>query len=234
MRVLGSVAALAMLATACPGNVTGEVDEESVPALLSALFIQLDEADGAYGVSAAMTTTLGGCEAATKRQEAFNDAYETQQEDLQDNPEDADDINDEFAETLVAYDEENVPTDYWTVGVSVNVEDDGDVEDKFDIEDDAGKIGVSICRINDHPRVKDHAVKRDADCFVAEKGDVEVIAFAKDESFEVTAEVDLIWADNPDREAGDVVITGTAKYCETLEKAVDDLAELQADFAGGD
>lgn len=234
MRVSWSVATLAMLATACPGNVTGEVDEESVPALLSALFIQLDEADGAYGVSAAMTTTLGGCEAATKRQEAFNDAFETQQEDLQDSPEDADDINDEFADTIVAYDEENVPTDYWTVGVSVNVEDDGDVDDKFDIEDDAGKIGVAICRINDHPRTKDHAVKRDQDCFVAEKGDVEVTAFEKDESFEFTAEVDLIWAENPDRKAGDVVITGTAKYCETLEKAVDDFAELQADFAGGD
>jgi hypothetical protein len=235
MRVFGTVAFVVAFLAGCPGSVTGQVDDEDVPALLSAFFIQLDETDGAFGMRAAMTSTPGGCENATRRQEAFNEAFEKQQEELKDFPEDADDINEEFADAVVQYDEQNVPTDYWTVGVGVFVEDDGDVEDEFDIEDDAGKIAVSICRINDHPRVKDRTVRRDEDCFVAEKGDVEITAFEEGATVAFTAEVDLIYASNPDKDAGDVVIEGEATYCESLETAVDDFNEIVADFApGGD
>ena len=101
----------------------------------------------------------------------------------------------------------------------------------FDIEDDAGKIAVSVCRVNDHPRTKNRALRPDQDCFAAEKGNVEITAFDKGKTFTFTAEVDLVWASHPDRGAGDVVIKGTASYCASLEKAVDDFAELQEDFA---
>lgn len=239
MRLPARLPAAAVLAVvvaatgACPGGVEGQVDDEDVPAMMSAYFIQRDEVDDVFGVSAGMVSLPNGCDGATARQEAFNDAYATMLNDLEDNPEDAEDIQEAFSDTVVAYEEDNLPSDYWTVGVAINVEDDGDVEDKFDIEDDAGKVSVSVCRVNDHPRTANKLLRRDEDCFVAEAGDVDVTAYEKDGSFAFTAEVDLVWALDPTREAGDVVITGTASYCEGLESAADELAEIIADAAGG-
>jgi hypothetical protein len=177
-----------------------------------------------------LLTVPFGCDAATKRQEADNDAFKKQQEDLQDNPEDADDINKAYANTMVEYDVANAPTDFWIISVSVNVEDDGDVEDKFDVEDDAAQVGLSVCRVNDHPRERDNAYLPDIDCFVPEQGEVDITSFEKGPEIAFTAEVDLVESDDVDRGVGDVTIEGKASYCETLEDAVDDRQQIIEDL----
>jgi hypothetical protein len=236
MRAL--LLACVLVCVGCAGSVSGEVDDESVPALISGFFIQLDEAENAFGVSATLVSVPDGCNQATERQKNFNDAFEKQKDALKDanEIEDADArqdaidaANDDFANAIVTYDEDNAPTDYWTVGVTVNVEDDGDVEDKYDVEDDAAKAGLSVCRVNDHPRNKNGAVRLDQDCFVATSGDLEITTYEKDETFAFTADVKLKDALNLDKQKGDVTITGSTTYCEDLESAVDDFADLQAD-----
>jgi hypothetical protein len=233
MRCLLSLTVCAALATGCAGSVDGQVDDESVPWLLSGFFYQLDENKDAFGVSLILLSVVNGCDGATKRQEFVNEAFETQKKDLKDadSEKEIEKINDKFADEVVAYDEQHAPTDFWSVTVNVNVEDDKDVAESFDLGDDedAAKASVTICRTNDFPRNKDGTVREDRDCFVATKGDLEITEYEQDTKLAFTADVKLKDTQNLDKQKGDVVINGSGSYCEGLEEAVDDFNDILTD-----
>lgn len=212
-----AIATSAALFTACPASVNGKVDEESVDALLSALFIEDQDDFGTddtmYTVSATGTSVLGACEAGTKAQQNSNTLLETNFEDIQDAEGDPDkiaDANEAFAQGIVDYEVKNFPTDYWRVTASVAALDDGlfdgleqdiDLEDAEDsaidpTDDEDAIANLTICRVNDHPKVDEpddgnFVVERDQDCFVAKKGTLTVNKYDGAKAFTITAEVEL-------------------------------------------
>jgi hypothetical protein len=247
----------------CPANVSGKVDDEDVGALMSAMFWQ-DHVD--YGTDQTLytlyggaTSMLGACDVATKRQLNFNDLLKTNLEDVRDADGDADAIskaNKSFAEDLVAYDEQNLPTDYWQVATNLQALDDGlfdgleqriDLEDTDDstldpTDDNDAVANLTICRVNDHPSVDSpsdgvYVVQPDQDCYLAKKGKITVSKYDQDKAFTMTAEVELTplkddgTIRNIDDDAGKVQIDINAAYCKGLEDALQDEKDLVADEA---
>ena len=223
-RALGPAAILALTAglAGCPANVDGQVDEQSVDALLSALFVQdqddFGESDTMYTLNATGVSVLGACDQGTKYQQAYNDLLQTNLEDVKDADGDVgklDDANEAFAQGVVDYEVKNFPTDLWRVSASLQTLDDGnfdgadqdiDLEDpddsSIDPTDDNDLVAnLTICRVNDHPKVdepEDHqfVVDRDQDCYVAKKGSLVVNKYDEDKTFTITAEVELTALDS--------------------------------------
>src|SRR5687768_2685498 len=136
MRLTGALFFVPVLALGCAGGVNGEVDGKAVDMLVGSLMTEreLGEGDAKISVvSAAALSAFGsGCDSATKRQLAHNDIEETFWSDFNDADGDQDAIEDAFqakAEAIVDYEEKNVPTDYWTVGIFMSAPDDGDLEE---------------------------------------------------------------------------------------------------------
>lgn len=219
-----AVPALALGFTGC-SSVNGTVDEENVPTLFSAFFVEqktdaFDE-DGEEAelttVSATALSVLDGCAGATKRQLNFNELREQfldeQKEALEDGDEDAlKDAAEAFAQGQVDYDVENLPTDYWTVSIGASSLDDGEInggkaEIKYDEAPEDDVIGsLGVCRVNDHPSVdEDDAdiafVDNDADCWGTIEADIEIVKWEEEAAFEGKATATL--GDFEDFLAGD-------------------------------
>ncbi len=230
--VLAAGASLCV-AGGCVGGVEGKVDDESVPTLLSGFFIQLDEQDGVFGVNAAQLSMVNGCDAAAKRQDNLNSLTEAYQKDLKraSGAADLNKANEALADGQVQYDVDNLPSDYWTLSLSIGVARASALDRKtFDVAQ--GEASVTVCRINDYPAEKNHTLRPDADCFVGVKGKVTVDAFKKGASLNYVADVDLADGLDVNKDAGSAVITATTSYCAALEKSVDDYNQLLADAAG--
>lgn len=264
LLAFSAVATSAALLTACPASVNGKVDEEAVDALLSAFFIEdqqdYGEDDTQYTVTGVGTSVLGACEAGTKAQANTNTLLETMYEDIQDADGDADAIADAqkaYAEGVVDYEVKNFPTDYWRVNASVKALDDGlfegleqdiDLEDVDDstldpTDDEDAVANLSICRVNDHPKVDEsddvYTVERDEDCFVAKKGTLTVSKYESEKAFTVTAEVELTALDGDgtikdiDDDAGEVVVNINAGHCPTLEEEIQNMSDIIEDAMDG-
>lgn len=262
---LAATATTAAVLTACPASVNGKVDEQSVDALLSALFIEDQDDFGTddtlYRASATGTSVLGACDAGTKAQQNYNTLLETNLEDLQDAEGDPDkmaDANEAFAQGVVDYEVEHFPTDYWRVNASVMALDDGlfdgleqdiDLEDPDDsaldpTDDEDAVANLSICRVNDHPKVDEpddgnFVVERDEDCYVAKKGTLTVTKYDAAKVFTITAEVELTALDGDgqikdiDDDHGEVVVTINASHCPTLEEELQNAEDIIEDAMDG-
>lgn len=245
MRRFAVVAIPACLALAgCPAGVNGEVDGESVPTLFSALFVQ-DETDigteTLTSVRGGGISLLDGCNVAAKRQQNHNTALEDflDQIDGETDPAAIEDANVELADNLVAYDEENLPSDYWTVSIGVSALDDGDIdgaESDIDLEkpdpDQDVNASVSVCRVNDYPEEDNGELKTDEDCFIALEGTVTVQKWENEATFQVVADVDLVESDDIDQDVGTVTLNISAGFCAPLQDALDDLDKILEDASG--
>jgi len=99
---------------------------------------------------------------------------------------------------------------------------------------------LSICRINDHPRIDEDAndiafVKADADCYTALEADIDVIKYDSEKAFEVKAtatlaDVDDIGDEDPD-DVGEVEIKLSASHCPALQDALDEAEDIAEDAA---
>jgi hypothetical protein len=258
--------ALPMLAlapvTGCAGSVSGEVDGESVATLLSALFVEIksDTVDGdgdeaeLTSISAGATSLLDACAGATKRQLNTNALREQFLEDaIEDADEDAlKDAADAFAQGIVDYEVENVPTDYWTLSVGAASIDDGEISGgKAEVQyDEAPEIddirgSLSLCRVNDHPSVdeddNDFAfVEQDADCWSAIEADIEIVKWEEEAAFEAKATAtlgdfeDFIAGDEDEpKDVGDVEISISASHCPTLQEAIEEAADIEEEALEG-
>lgn len=256
--------ALAPLAVGC-SSVSGEVDGEAVATLFSAFFVETTtdafDADGDEAelttVSATAVSVLDGCAGATKRQLNFNDLREQFLDDQKDALADADedalkDAADAFAQGVVDYDVENLPTDFWSVSISAASLDDGEIsggkaEIKYDEAQEDDVIGgLGVCRINDHPSVdqddNDIAfVDQDADCWGVIEADVEIVKWEAGAAFEGKStatlgdfeDFDFTDPDDEPKDVGDVEVSISASHCPTLQDALDDLRKIEEDAIEG-
>lgn len=242
-RFLVAIVPACLAFTGCPAGVNGEVDGDSVPTLFSAFFVQ-NELD--FGeekvtvVSGIGVSLLDGCNVVTRRQENTNTAKEDFLDaiDGETDPNAIEDAQVDFTTALVEYDEKNLPSDYWTVGIAVNALDDGDIdgaESDIDLEkpdpDQDVRSDVTVCRVNDHPQEDDGVFEADADCWVGLEGTVTVQKWEDENTFQVVADVTLAEQDDLDNDVGDVVLTINAGYCAPLQDALDDAEQIEEDAA---
>lgn len=244
----------------CSASVAGEVDGEAVATLYSALFTEdedeLNDDDTLMAVGAGGISVLDGCNQVAKRQENFNTLQDQFNGDFKDALEDGDedaakDAAEAFATGVVEYDEKNVPTDYWTVGISAaSIDEDeiegGNIKIEFgEAPDEDAKVfgGVSICRVNDHPSVGEDdndfpTIETDENCFSAIDADIEIVKWVPGETFEATAtatmydvdDFDPIEDDEPN-DVGEVEIKVGAGFCKPLQDALDDAEQIAEDAA---
>lgn len=258
------VVALAAALTGCAASVNGKVDEQAVDALISAFFVQ-DQTDigddTLYQLNATGVSVMGACDAMTKERVNYNQLLETNLEDVKDADGDVDQIDDAnkaFAEGVVDYQVKNFPTDYWYVAGGVQSYDDGNfdgVEQDIDIEDmetsgldltddEDVTAGLTICRVNDHPKVdepEDHmfVIERDADCYLAKKGTLTVSKYEENKTLVINAEVELTpldsdgAVDDVDDDAGEVVVNINSAYCPTLEEEMQNTKDIIEDALPG-
>jgi hypothetical protein len=252
VRRLVGVCALPLLATlgGCPASIEGNLDDLSIPSMLSAFFVERPGEGDALSVNASGLSLLDGCNRTAKRQDAFNEAFDQFIGDI-DGETDPDRIkraNEDFVDAQVEYDQQNLPSDYWTVSIGVSAADDRDIEEGVESEIDIEKpvtdqdvfSSVTICRVNDWPEADEDAndnpvVDADQDCWGAIEAVVTVGAYEPGASFDVVAEavmgeIDPDTGIDPDEDVGEVKITVHASYCEPLEKALDDTEDVQKDL----
>lgn len=236
-----TVAAVALPFSACAvGNVSGEVDGDTVPAFRTGLVYEANEitdADDTVAV-AAFYTFSNGCELVGEHMDAKADALRSFS--------DSDDSLEDIADDVRSFEEKNLPEDYWVAYVVVAAEDEGDIEDAHDVEsDDAGEgSGALLCHHTgavDAPNddiqaalfpdfLAPFAADDNRDCFLAEEGEITVSKY-DGKTITLTAEVEL--KDNEDDDAGEVEISAAADHCEDAESAVDGIIEEIQDFVSG-
>ncbi len=259
------VVVLAASLTGCAASVNGKVDDQSVDALISAYFVQDQQdfgtEDTLYTLSATGVSVMGACDAMAKFQQNYNQLLETNLEDVKDAEGDVDkldDANETFAQGVVDYQVKNFPTDYWYVSAGVQSLDDGNfdgVEQDIDIEDadtmgldptddEDVTAGLTICRVNDHPKVdepEDHmfVVERDQDCYLAKKGTLTIGKYEENKTLTITAEVELTpldsdgAVDDVDDDAGEVVVNINSAYCPTFEEELQNTENIYEDALEG-
>jgi hypothetical protein len=235
---------VALALSGCPASVNGQVDGQGVPSLFSAFFLERERDIGTEtltSVNGVGVSLFDGCNAAAKRQFAFNVIEEDFFDaiDGETNPDKLEDARVERAEAIAAYDQQNLPSDYWTVGINVSSLnkrkiDGGDSE--IDLErpdvDQTILSSVSVCRINDHPQERRGELRVDQDCWVGKVGDVEVLKWESEKSFHARADVDLAEQEDIEEEVGTVIIEVNAGYCQPLQDALDELEDIFEDFFG--
>ena len=259
MKRIVVVTAIAFLGASlgCSATVDGKVDGQSVPALFSAFFVQrhtkVPDPANPGGPPLVLSSVAGtgvslfdGCNGAQKRQKAVNDAFDTQTKALRAaaNADDTNAANEAFTDAVVAYDAQNLPSDFWTVSVVFSAFSDADLPNgKADIDFKGDPpttppttIGsVSVCRTDDFPEKKKNKdgtveLKSHVSCFNAATGSVEVKQYTTDKTLQITADVDLSRDDLfPDDDAGAATINISGGWCEELEKSLDDNDRLVED-----
>lgn len=245
----------------CTSSVNGEVDGKAVDALFSALFTEDEDDFGAddtlTSVNGGAMSVLDGCNGAAKRQQNLNVLQDDLNKDLEDAT-DEDEIKDameKFATGVVEYDEKNLPTDFWTVGITAQSVDDGaidggsfsfkyDDEEPIDLAEDVGG-GVTVCRINDHPSVGENdqdfpIVEADADCWAAIEADIEIVKWEPEATFNAKATVTLgdfedflAGDDDEPKDVGEVEINISAGHCPQLQEAEEEAEEIAEDALPG-
>ena len=130
----------------CSASVNGAVDNQSVPALFSAFFVQrkVDAVDPGgqpatlFTVNAGGLSVFDGCTEMAKRQVADNDAFHTQTKALNDAGTDIDKTkkaNNDFFSAEADYDAKHLPSDYWAASVQLSAFSENDLNGgKADID----------------------------------------------------------------------------------------------------
>jgi hypothetical protein len=257
MRTLLIVAVA--LCSACAASVNGKIDDENVPALFSAFFVQsqqdgFDPTSGApatvFSVSGAGMSMFDGCNVSAKRQNAINDAFDQQTKDLRaaQNQDATNAANEKFIDAVVSYDTANMPSDFWLVGIQMSALSANDLASAsatIDIVNPDTKATdtafVQICRVDNWPEKKISKDKVPSlvthqTCFDAKKGTANVKSWSKDKTLSIAADTsfsrDESTGPNPDDDSGAAGITISAGWCQDLEQALDDEKKLQEDRAG--
>jgi hypothetical protein len=247
-----------VVASGCSASVSGKIDEEDVPSLFSAFFVQdkndnfIDPLDGStvtlFTAAGSGVSLFDGCSGQAKRQDAINTAFDDQTKDLRNAGTDVEAIkaaNEKHVDALVDYDKKNLPSDYWVASVSIagfKQDDLATANADIDVKDPDNKANffgaVSVCRVDDFPEKK-----VDADgvatevihqsCFAARKGTVTVKSYTADKTLDISGDVDFsrVEADgiNPDDDSGAATVTISAGWCEDLENFLDDAKKLEED-----
>lgn len=211
----------------CAGSVTGEVDGKALGGVQSSAFIQPDIGDN-FMVSAAGVSVMDACGGTTRFLEERKDIEETFHDDLDDaeSTDDADDAKKAYAEALTDLSNDKLPKDFWSIGVAVGGEDDGDIEDDFKLGDDDPAF-FSVCfHEGEYDYDDEDLTDGGADCFGADNGDITVEKFEKDGTIVISGEdIDLVDEDGDDQ--GNIEkFSMTASYCEGWEKAQQDITDI--------
>lgn len=225
--------ALAALAGCAGGNVDGEIDGDFVPNFRTGMVVaanQLTDDDDEVAL-AVFTTFSDGCGLLAEHLDvkAYGIRGITNGDDVE---ELIDDVRD--------FEETNLPDDYWVAYVVLAGENQRDIEDNFNVEDDAG--GAIICHHTgavDAPRDQPQAALlpdflaptyKDAnrECYAAEEGEIRVSLY-DGKAISLVAEVELI--DDEGDDAGEVRLSGMGGSCAATADAVDGLLEELEDMS---
>lgn len=222
-------AALHALGACSVGKLTGEVDGELVPAFQSGLVFEASSATEAedYVAVAAFYTFSNACDLVAGQMDVRADAVA----DIvaASSPNDTEKAIDAVRD----FEKENLPEDYWAAYVVLGGENENDIEDDFDIEDDAAD--VVVCRHTGAVDVdrddflaavlpdfaEPFAKDRNRDCFRASEGEVRVSLYDESKSISLVTESEL--DDGEGDDAGEIELGAVASYCATTERAVEGL-----------
>lgn len=216
MRPLISLALLAPLAlpVACAGGVSGPVDGDSVPQMMSSGFASARIQQDVFGF------TVLDVDQVFVRFFSFYGACDLIAEDLA--IQNSESGREEAEEREQLY-RERTPEQYWAMDVGITAKD----EDDLDGEDltpgssyDNFALSVTLCRVNGQPDVDNDVLVFDQDCFRGDGGELE-FRFESERYLDVFGEVELIEDDGD--EAGDVDVSASASWCEPAD---DELEEL--------
>jgi hypothetical protein len=231
----------------CPASINGKIDGQGVDTLYSAFMINRDN-DVLTLVNASAVSLLDGCNGAARQKKAANDELETYYGRIKGeaDPERRKRATEDYLSALVDYDVKNLPTDYWTVSISAAAADprdiDGTVEINLKNPDPEAEVAASVqlCRVNDHPELKetesgDFRIKRNEDCFIAKRGDVDIKKFDEDKSFQAVADVEVIQIFDGrgfdlDDDGDDVVINFSGGFCKPLLDEIQRELDIEEDF----
>ncbi len=227
---LRSVCAACLLTVgACAGQISGEVDDGSVPGFGEAFYFAYDVPFFGFHHAEALLATYGdACRVTTELEDERRDARAELDQAVQQADGDEARIaaaRDDWAERMDENDRALLPAEYWTATIGVNAEDDDDLEgESFTFDPDIlPEATLTICHQQDYPNYDDIADgddDDDRDCFVANDGTLEVTLF-DDEQMQGQGEAELVELRDQNNNAGDVQVSFGAKHCEDYEDLVD-------------
>ncbi|MBI1948566.1 MAG: hypothetical protein HYS27_22960 [Deltaproteobacteria bacterium] len=226
-----------MFAACSVGKITGEVDGDLVPAFNTGIVYEANQltADDDVVAVAAFYTFGGGCDLVAEQMDVKADGIRGLV--------DGKDVE-KLIDDVKAFEDDNMPEDYWAAYVILAGENENDIEDDFKI-DDGDETAVLVCHHTggvDAPREEPQAAllpdygaaffkDSNRDCFVANEGEVRVSLY-DGKSISLVAEVELVDADDDD--AGEVELGALAAHCPATESAVDGLLEEASDLVAAD
>lgn len=216
MRPLISLALLAPLAlpVACAGGVSGPVDGDPVPQLMSSGFASARIQQDVFGF------TVLDVDQVFARFYSFYGSCELVADDLaiQNSESGA-----EEAEEREELYRERSPEQYWSLDVTITAKDEDDIDGE-DLTPGSGDenfaLSVTLCRVEGFPKVENDVLVFDQDCFRGDGGELE-FRFESERYLDVAGDVELIEEDGD--EAGEVDVSASASWCEPAD---DELEEL--------
>src|SRR3990167_2205487 len=216
-----------LLAGCSVAKLKGEVDGDEVPSFHTGMIFEANKltSDDDTVAVAAFYTFSDGCGLVAEQMDVKADGIQG----LSDGK-DVEDLIDDVKE----FEEERLPEEYWAAYVMIAGENANDIEDDFDIEEDA--VSVLVCH---HRGAVDAAREEPAaallpdfagatgkdsnrDCYWAEEGDVRVSLY-DGKSVSLVAAVELV--DDEGDDAGEVELGGVGAHCPATESAVEGLLE---------
>ena len=199
----------------CAGGVSGPVDGDSVPQMMSSGFASARIRQDVFGFTVLDVDQLFA------RFYSFYGACELVADDLsiQNSESGA-----EEAEEREALYREHSPEQYWSMDVTITAKDEDDIDGE-DLtpgkSDDNFALAVNLCRVEGFPKVDDNGVLVfDQDCFRGDGGELE-FRFESERYIDVFGDVELIEEDGD--EAGDVDVSASASWCEPADDELEDL-----------
>lgn len=203
-----------LLPVACAGGVSGPVDGDPVPQLMSSGFASARIRQEVFGF------TVIDVDQVFARFYSFYGACELVAEDLaiQNSEEGA-----EEAEEREELYQERTPEQYWSMDVGITAKDEDDIDGEDLVpgtSDENFTLSVTLCRVKGHPEVEDGVLVFDQDCFRGDGGELE-FRFESERYIDVFGDVELIEDDGD--EAGEVDVSASASWCESADDELEDL-----------
>jgi len=197
-RISFALTALALSSSvACAGSVSGAVDEDGVPGMMSSTM-----------VNASVNAIFTQVDTVQSTWVSFGDYCSFQAADLHAvRKGDARDREDLY--------KERTPKDWWSVVVSISAPDaddaDGATLDLSGGNDDNISFSLTVCHNKDFPEEKDGHLEFDQDCFSGTNGDVDIAYDRKNGLSASGPKIDL--EDKHGDDAGRVGFSGSASLC---------------------
>jgi hypothetical protein len=216
MRTFISLALLAPLAlpVACAGGVSGPVDGDSVPQMMSSGFASARIQQQVFGF------TVLDVDQVFVRFFSFYGACDLVAEDLA--IQNSESGREEAEEREELY-RERTPEQYWSMDVAITAKDEDDIDGE-DLtpgqSDENFALSVNLCRVEGYPNVENDVLVFDQDCFRADGGELE-FRFESKRYIDVFGDLELIEEDGD--EAGEVDVSASASWCEPADDELEDL-----------